>query len=49
MDIGSSRTESLIKTDRYEGEELDGKPHGNGCMFYANGDFYRGEWVCGVK
>ena len=24
-------------------------PHGNGSMLYANGDFYRGEWVNGKK
>lgn len=37
------------KKDRYEGEQLRGAPHGNGSMLYANGDFYRGEWVNGRK
>jgi hypothetical protein len=39
----------VAKKDRYEGEELKGLPHGNGSMLYANGDFYRGEWVNGKK
>lgn len=32
----------IMNKDRYEGQELNGKPHGNGSMLYANGDFYRG-------
>ena len=28
---------------------MNGVPHGNGSMLYANGDFYRGEWVNGKK
>ena len=35
--------------DVYEGEELDGKPHGTGVKYYSNGDHYRGEWVNGLK
>ncbi len=29
---------------RYEGEFLNGLPHGQGICFYANGDKYTGEW-----
>ena len=36
-------------SNRYEGEQLDGEPHGSGSMLYSNGDFYRGEWVNGKK
>jgi hypothetical protein len=39
----------FFKKDRYQGEDLNGIPHGNGSMLYANGDFYRGEWVNGKK
>jgi len=35
--------------DRYEGESMEDMSHGNGSMLYANGDFYRGEWVMGKK
>ncbi len=28
---------------------MNGRPNGNGSMLYENGDFYRGEWVMGVK
>ena len=35
--------------DKYEGQELDGKPHGTGLKYYSNGDYYRGEWVNGLK
>jgi len=29
-------------SNRYEGEQLEGEPHGSGSMLYSNGDFYRG-------
>ena len=29
---------------RFEGEFLNGLPHGQGICFYANGDKYTGDW-----
>lgn len=28
---------------------MDGVPHGTGTKNYVNGDYYKGEWVNGVK
>jgi hypothetical protein len=44
-----NKSENIIKVDKYQGEELNKKPHGNGKMIYANGDYYCGEWVNGIK
>jgi 1-phosphatidylinositol-4-phosphate 5-kinase len=33
----------------YAGEELNGVPHGTGIKHYVNGDYYKGEWVNGLK
>ena len=43
------RVERGEKKDSYEGEEHNGKPHGIGIKNYVNGDYYRGEWVNGLK
>ncbi len=34
--------------DRYEGEHLNGKPHGKGVMRYADGSVYKGEFRDGL-
>lgn len=31
--------------DKYEGEFVDGKREGKGCLTYCNGDCYDGEWM----
>lgn len=31
----------------YEGEVLDGRPHGKGKLTYADGGSYEGEWLGG--
>lgn len=28
---------------------MDGVPHGTGTKNYVNGDYYKGQWVNGVK
>lgn len=33
----------------YEGEMLDGKPHGKGRRVYSNGNFYAGCWENGLR
>lgn len=38
-----------IGQDRYEGDILNGKPHGNGTMYYANGQKYVGKWAYGRR
>lgn len=35
--------------DVYEGDIVDGKPHGNGTCTYKNGDVYEGEWEDGRR
>ncbi|MBR3919839.1 MAG: hypothetical protein IKJ59_14105 [Clostridia bacterium] len=35
--------------DVYEGELVDGKPHGQGTLTYANGDIYEGQWKNGKR
>jgi hypothetical protein len=35
--------------DSYQGELLDGEPHGHGAMQYADGGTYIGAWVSGKK
>ncbi len=34
----------LPKGDKYVGEHIDGKPHGQGTYTFANGNKYVGEW-----
>ncbi|MFZ5572048.1 MAG: hypothetical protein ACOZF0_16740 [Thermodesulfobacteriota bacterium] len=35
--------------DTYEGEFLNGKPHGKGTYSWHNGDVYKGDWVEGMR
>mmetsp|Transcript_7237 Transcript_7237/g.22787 ORF Transcript_7237/g.22787 Transcript_7237/m.22787 type:complete len:122 (-) Transcript_7237:2443-2808(-) len=32
-------------THRYQGEFIEGKREGHGCLTYSNGDTYDGEWA----
>ncbi|MBQ8194702.1 MAG: ribosomal protein L7/L12 [Oscillospiraceae bacterium] len=34
---------------KYEGEQLNGQPHGMGTMVYPSGNTYTGEWKNGVR
>lgn len=34
---------------RYEGETKNGKPRGNGTMYYVSGGKYMGQWVDGLR
>ena len=45
----SDPEKKIERKNLYEGEELNGIPHGTGTMLYVNGDYYRGEWVSGLK
>ena len=35
--------------DVYEGDEVDGKRHGKGTMFYKGGGWYKGDWLLGAQ
>lgn len=42
-------TLTLSNDAQYEGETLNGRPHGQGTVTYANGNRYTGAWVDGQK
>ena len=37
------------KNEKYEGDEVDGKPLGHGKCTFSNGDTYEGEWELGKR
>lgn len=34
---------------RYQGAQLNGKPHGYGTMYYPDGSYYQGLWEAGNR
>ena len=54
VNTGAAKGELLIGDNKYVGEYINNKPHGNGIMYYAQDDevnrkYYEGEWVNGIR
>ncbi|MBQ9637635.1 MAG: hypothetical protein IJV36_07085 [Prevotella sp.] len=53
LSTGAAKREVVIDGNRYEGEIVDGKPHGKGTMYFASSDAnkrrsYEGNWANGL-
>lgn len=52
MEAGQCRRNCTVSTkggNKYVGDLLDNRPHGNGIMTYADGTKYSGNWAGGKK
>lgn len=45
----NQETINFSNGDKYIGQTKDGKPHGQGIMYYIGGDKYEGEWNSGMR